>query len=240
MVFKPSNYSLSLKMAMQMKRNELAKTIFPPVKITCGENPGEFYCSDEWLELLIHLKTADTTILCFSYDDERGYIRDNMLTYMFEVNIEAQLVPKSATMPTASPVTNLLYLDEEFTDFQLQGTDGNVPIHKSVLLAHNDMAKTMLRDGKWEETKNGCMKIDKASVETLNHLKAYMYLEILPEEGLEPLLLIASCYLMEKLRNDCIAKVARTLKEENIERLVEFACENNMPDLVMAIISNKT
>lgn len=236
MSFKSSSSGLQIN--MKIKRDEQANHLLP-VKIICKEKEGEFYCSDEWLDIPITSKSADSYIVHENQPTYAGGFRAYaVLTFVFEVNIKVTSIPTTATTPVASLVTNQLFEDEEFPDFQLQGTDGNVPVHKSILLIHSDMVKTMLRGGKWEESKNSCMKINGANVETLNHLKAYMYLGILPEEGLESLLLIASCYLMEQLRTDCIAKVVNTVKPGDIECLVKFACENNMPDLVIAVTTN--
>ncbi|XP_047984894.1 uncharacterized protein LOC125225296 [Leguminivora glycinivorella] len=229
-----SNPSTDLHISMKIKKKERARNFILPIKIVCDEFQEQLFCSDIWVENRIKVKSHDVSFALNGFSSSGYNKQETVLLYCFEINFTIQAKP--ATMPIGSILTNELYLDEEFTDFELQGTDGAVAVHRSILLAHSDMAKTMLRRVEWKESKNGCMQIDGATKNTLDHLKAYMYLGILPEESLEPLLLIAQCYLLDKLKTDCISKLVSTVKPQDIAGVVKFACENNMPDLMTAIL----
>ncbi|XP_063386224.1 uncharacterized protein LOC134672256 [Cydia fagiglandana] len=132
-------------------------------------------------------------------------------------------------------VLSKLYADSDFTDFHLATSDGSVPVHKAYMAAHSDVFKAMLNN-EWKETVNGEITMKGVTVKTLQQLKEYMYLGIVPEDGLRPLLLIARCYLMEDLEKHCIRKLAENVTGENLFSLLEFACDNNIPELSFAML----
>ncbi|XP_063366763.1 kelch-like protein 23 [Cydia amplana] len=127
-----------------------------------------------------------------------------------------------------------LYNDVEFTDFNLGSENGSVAVHRAHMAAHSNVFKAML-SREWKETTEGKVQIKGVTLQTLQHLKQYMYLGTLPEEGLQPLLLIASYYLIEDLKAECISTLAQTAKHGDWYSLFEFATENNIPELLCAI-----
>ncbi|XP_061721035.1 TD and POZ domain-containing protein 5-like [Cydia pomonella] len=132
-------------------------------------------------------------------------------------------------------VLSKLYTDSVFTDFHLVTSEGSVPVHKACLAAHSDVFKAMLTN-EWKEAINGEIRMKGATVKTLQQLKEYMYLGTVPEDGLRPLLLIARCYLIEDLEKHCIRKLAENATGETLFSLLEFACDNNIPELSYAML----
>ncbi|XP_063386221.1 uncharacterized protein LOC134672252 [Cydia fagiglandana] len=125
----------------------------------------------------------------------------------------------------------------EFTDFYLSTGEGEerVAVHKAFLIAHSDVFKAMLR-GKWKETDHDEIKIQGVTIETLQQLKDYMYMGSVPEVGLRPLLLVARTYMMEDLEKHCIRKLAEKVTPEELFLLIEFACDNQIPELPFALL----
>ncbi|XP_063366850.1 uncharacterized protein LOC134655329 [Cydia amplana] len=134
-------------------------------------------------------------------------------------------------------MSSKLYTDTEFTDFYLSTGEGEqkVAVHRAFLIAHSDVFKGMLR-GKWKETDQGEIKIRGVTVETLQQLKDYMYMGTVPEVGIRPLLLVARTYMMEDLEKHCIRKLAEKVTPEELFSLIEFACDNQIPELPFALL----
>ncbi|XP_061722830.1 uncharacterized protein LOC133529190 [Cydia pomonella] len=153
----------------------------------------------------------------------------------------------TASQVKTDMISSKLYEDTDFTDFNLSTPDGTVAVHKACLAAHSDVFRRMLA-GEWQETKECKISLEGVTLETLQHLKDYIYLGTLPNDGLRPLLLLARCYLIVDLQERCIKKLARTATSENLYSLLKFACENNIPELTFAtlqltrdsVISNAT
>ncbi|XP_063388560.1 uncharacterized protein LOC134674425 isoform X2 [Cydia fagiglandana] len=219
---------------VRMKKMEGVYNSPVPVSIQCNDFNELFYCSDHWIEVqlnpLLHTSTGRTNFKCnnTSYSDRTHDVTATCFT--IEINVTAQVI-----MPTGFLPRKELYEDTESTDFQLYTKDGSVAVHKAVLFLHSDMFKMMLTNN-WKESNEGQISMDGITVQTLRHLKDYMYLGILPEEGLEPLLQVAAHYFMDKLRADCSAKLVESVNSENIDRLIALGCEFNIPELVRGLI----
>ncbi|XP_063549154.1 uncharacterized protein LOC134756258 [Cydia strobilella] len=223
--FRP-NTSNELQLRIGMKKNEKAKNLVVTIKITFDKYVKEISCPGEWVEII--LEPTIRTNAYFTFNGKYGY------TYTIVLNITAHAVSS-----LTSYVNNQLYEDTEFTDFQLTTSDTDtvqtVAVHKAVLVVHSYTFKAMLRKS-WKETEENSMKLDGTTLQTLQDLKQYMYLGTLPNEGLEPLLIIATRYMMEKLETDCITQLITSLKPENFDALIEFACQNNLPQLMRALV----
>ncbi|XP_063540220.1 protein roadkill-like [Cydia strobilella] len=178
------------------------------------ENPSFEHtptCSETW--------SQDLYLFQKRYDNTR-------LTFKVEVNIRVN---------KRKSVLDLIYLDEDFTDFQLSTAEGSVSVHRAILAAHSDVFRRMI-SGEWKETNAGRIKIEGVTLKTLQNLKRYMYLGTMPEDGLCPLLLIATCYFIEDLKAECTIKLSHSLTSENLYDLLEFSYVNNMPELTFAIL----
>ncbi|XP_063541133.1 uncharacterized protein LOC134750007 [Cydia strobilella] len=205
-----------------------------PITIQCDEFKELFFCSDHWIEVqlnpLLHASAGRTQFKC-PYSNFSDVTHNATATcYTIEINVTVQVI-----MPTGFLPSKELYEDTESTDFQLHTKDGTVAVHKAVLFLHSEMFKLMLTKD-WKESNEGRISMDGITVQTLRHLKDYMYLGILSEEGLEPLLQVAAHYFMDKLRADCSAKLAESVNSENINRLIALGCEFNIPELVRGLI----
>ncbi|XP_061720949.1 BTB/POZ domain-containing protein 9-like [Cydia pomonella] len=130
-----------------------------------------------------------------------------------------------------------LYSDTDFTDFALSTTGGSVPIHKVCLAAHSDVFRAMLK-GEWKETAEGQVNIQGVTLDTLEQLKKYLYLSSVPDDVDElcSLLLVARRYIIEDLEKHCIRVIAETVSSEELFSIIEFACENQIPELPFAIL----
>ncbi|XP_063386223.1 uncharacterized protein LOC134672254 [Cydia fagiglandana] len=127
--------------------------------------------------------------------------------------------------------------DTEFTDFQLTTSDGSVAVHKAHLAALSDVFKAMLCRREWKETNEGHIQMSGVSLQTLQHLKDYMYMGTLPaDELLLPLLSIASCYMITELRNECISKLTQIIRPENLYDILKYSFENEIPELTFSIM----
>lgn len=149
--------------------------------------------------------------------------------FAFHLNVTINAFKVSATF------NKKLFDDTEFTDFQLTTSDGSLPVHKAYLAAHSEVFKAMLHR-EWKETNEGRIQMSGVSLQTLQHLKDYMYMGTLPTDGLLPLLSIASCYMIEELRNQCITKLTQIIKPENLYEILEYSFENKIPELTFAIM----
>ncbi|XP_063543911.1 uncharacterized protein LOC134752220 [Cydia strobilella] len=141
----------------------------------------------------------------------------------------------SITSKREDGVIKSLHEDEHYTDFQLSATDGTVAVHKVLLAANSPVFKTML-SGEWKEATEGCLKVKGVTLRTLNHLKDYMYLGVLPNSDVCSLLLVANCYLIDTLKQECIIKIAQSVTPENLHKLLEFSTHNQIPELTYAIL----
>ncbi|XP_063366761.1 uncharacterized protein LOC134655243 [Cydia amplana] len=128
-----------------------------------------------------------------------------------------------------------IYHDADFTDFNLSAAEGSVAVHRVILAAHSDVFRAMLSH-EWKETTEGRIEIEGVTLQTLRYLKQYMYLRKLPDDGLKPLLLLASYYLIDDLKADCLSRLVLNYKSGEWSSLLEFAVENKLSELISAIM----
>ncbi|XP_048005767.1 uncharacterized protein LOC125241363 [Leguminivora glycinivorella] len=187
----------------------------------------QIFCSSVWLEASMGERHG--------YDDSFRARGLDIYLYFFEIDITVQKQFPRASIPNI----NKLYEDTEFADFQLHAADGNVPMHKAYLAANSDVFKAMVK-GEWKEKGEGQINIEGVTVKTLQHLKDYMYLGMLPDEDpeLKSLLVVAARYLMDNLKADCSKKLIQTVKPESVDGLIKFACQYDIPELMQALLLN--
>lgn len=134
----------------------------------------------------------------------------------------------------SSPFASL-HDDISLTDFELRCESGSIPVHRVVLAIASPVLKTFLESkNNWLE--NHWFKFSETDMSTLQHLKDYIYLGVLPEEGLENLLLLASSYMMEDLKDQCISKILAKVTPENAFEISEFAVTNKMTELYVKFL----
>ncbi|XP_063390927.1 uncharacterized protein LOC134676468 [Cydia fagiglandana] len=210
---------------MVMKKTENAKNYTVSVNMTYEKAIQHFFCPDAWVEVPITKKIRDTYI-------NNGNNSSDVYLYTIEVIIAVHVImPTSITLST---LNKELYKDTKSMDFNLQATDGTVPMHKSILFVHSQMFRTMLQ-GQWKETEQDSIQMPGETVQTLQHLKDYMYLGTIPEQGLEALLLLAKRCLMDNLVTLCIDKLIESVTPETFDTLVEFGCQKNEPKLMKGL-----
>ncbi|XP_063540234.1 uncharacterized protein LOC134749270 isoform X2 [Cydia strobilella] len=213
---KDSNSALVTYITTQ--KHEKAKDDKVKVKVSCHEFDNPFY--SEWI--CGEKKERREIGQKYRCDISLNHVR----TCLLNITISAHKVQDCLLVK--------LYNDVEFTDFNLGSNNGSVAVHRAHLAAHSDVFKAML-SREWKETTEGKVQIKGVTLQTLQHLKQYMYLGTLPEKGLQPLLLIASYYLIEDLKAECISTLAQTAEHGDWYSLFEFATENNIPELLCAI-----
>ncbi|XP_061725488.1 uncharacterized protein LOC133531345 [Cydia pomonella] len=210
---------------IKLKKNLNAKNKTFSLNITTdGFNKQILLYQDEWLEFQIPTKRYD----CFLLK------HNNIFLYTITINF---VVQDATHVAVCNGHYKELYEETEFTDFKLQAEDGIVSVHKSVLFVHSEMFRAMLK-GQWKETGQGSIDMVGVTVQILQCLKAYMYLGTIPcaESELKPLLLLAQRCLMDKLAAGCIEKLIATVKPETLDALVDFAFQNNIPELIKGLI----
>lgn len=102
--------------------------------------------------------------------------------------------------------------DDEFADFRLCGYNGSVRFHKAILASASPALRRMLR-GKLRGIAHD--NVPGVSKETLLHLKNYIYHRILPDKGLNKLIVLAAHYRMPVLEQKCANKLVKILQIEN-------------------------
>lgn len=131
-----------------------------------------------------------------------------------------------------------LYNDTITTDIKVstKGSKNPIQFHRSCLLTHSDFFKTLFQTGDFIDKKDFEIGEKDVTDQTIQHLKDYVYLGALPDDGLCSLLMLARCYLFENLKSECITKIVQTVTPEDLHRFMGFACENNMPELGIALL----
>ncbi|KAI5640148.1 BTB/POZ domain-containing protein [Phthorimaea operculella] len=127
--------------------------------------------------------------------------------------------------------------DIESTDFELRGENGSVRVHKAVLANFSPVIKTML-SGQWKEVDSGAVEVSHTTKETLIDLKNYMYLQKLPDTGVEKLAMLAAYYMMSDLKQLCAVKLLSKLSAENATELLDFAMKYKIDKLMLAILES--
>ncbi|XP_048003438.1 uncharacterized protein LOC125239793 [Leguminivora glycinivorella] len=213
-----------LQVNVKIKKTIQAKKKTVSLNVTAEGFNKEILCQDDWLEFQIPTKKYD------------GFLskKSNIFLYTITINFVIQDATHSVV---CNEHYKELYEETEFTDFKLQAEDGTVPVHKSVLFVHSEMFRAMLK-GQWKETGQGSIDMVGVTVKTLQCLKAYMYLGTIPNTELElkPLLLLARRCLMDKLAAGCIEKLIATAKLDTLDGLIEYAVQNNIPELIKGIV----
>ncbi|XP_026323194.1 uncharacterized protein LOC113232638 [Hyposmocoma kahamanoa] len=125
-----------------------------------------------------------------------------------------------------------LYDDTELTDFKIVGESGCVEVHKTVLASFSPEFNQNLSF--LDKLLN--KKETKASKETLEHLKSYMYLQILPQDGIRQLAELAIHFDMTDLVTKCCIKLLNEVTPDNVLSLLEFATTNNLHKLTIGIL----
>ncbi|XP_061726114.1 uncharacterized protein LOC133531748 [Cydia pomonella] len=185
------------------------------IRITCKKTAHNCYltCKDHWSQWQAMGKDLS--------NDSKKYL-----------NLHFTL---SITSKRKDEVTTSLHEDKLFTDFQLRAADGSVAVHKALLAANSPVFKTLL-SGQWKETTEGCLQVKGVTLCTLNQLKDYMYLGVMPDSDVSSLLLLANYYLIDTLKKECIIKIAQSVTSENLYKLLEFSTRNQIPELTYAIL----
>lgn len=200
---------------MLAKKHELAKTSPVKLVVTCAtaNYTEEWICTDDkyWNEMGE-----------ISHDSSCRHV--NIYHLEIEINVSKKEL-----------IYSKLYNDKETTDFHLCTEEGSVPVHKACLAAHSDVFSTMF-NGAWKETANNRIEVAGVTLETLQQLKDYLYLGVLPEGTLLPLLLLANYYFIENLEAECITKLVQTVTPENFYSLLDFAFENRISELTFGIL----
>lgn len=156
---------------------------------------------------------------------ESNYPDVYLHTFEFAVN----------AIEVASNLFAKLYDDKDFTDFQLSSSEGSVSVHKACLASHSDMFKIKLAN-EWKDSAECRIEQDGVTMETLQHLKDYLYLGSLQDCYLRQLLLIAKHYKMKNLQAECVFSLARKVTSADLFDLLEFARENEIRELTLALI----
>ncbi|XP_063545200.1 uncharacterized protein LOC134753284 [Cydia strobilella] len=194
-----------------------AKNIEVKIKASCQEISEPFYsewiCDNQWKTIGIR-ENYDVNLNC-------------VCTTLLDINISARKVGPSLLLN--------LYNDVDFTDFSLSTSEGSVGVHKACLAATSDVFRAMLSH-EWKEKEAGHIQMKGVTLQTLKHLKDYIYIRKLPDDDLKPLLTLASCYLIDDLIEDCVSKLAMNSSSEDWDSLIAYTARNKIVELTRAIL----
>ncbi|XP_063391348.1 protein roadkill-like [Cydia fagiglandana] len=214
--FEFESYKSAFTCKILAVNHDSAKNYKVKVNVSCQDVDTPFYsewiCDDQWKNFGIK-SICDSDFL-------------NVVTDVLDINITACKALESFIVK--------LYKDIYFTDFKLSTVEGSVAVHRACLAACSDVFQAML-SREWKETSEGRIEIEGVTLTTLQHLKDYMYLNMLPEDGLEQLLKLASYYLIDSLKTECVSKLALTSKPEDWSRLLELSVIYKIPELMCAV-----
>lgn len=177
--------------------------------------------------------------VCLTFNDDNIWHKiychnkpgiDSAVVYHYNFDISACMDITKTDSPFAA-----LYDDIYLTDFELKGEDGSVKMHKAVLASCSPVMKTMLQ-GKWKETTDGRVDVVGVTKQTLEQFKDYVYLQKLPQSGLDQLLLLASYYMMPDLVQKCSVKLLNSLTAQNAFELSEFAIKYKVNNIFLSIL----
>ncbi|XP_063624662.1 RCC1 and BTB domain-containing protein 1-like [Cydia splendana] len=208
---------LPVTVNISTKKTDRGKDVTVKFKVLCTKTKivKQFICTDTWTDW-VELGKGQLTFKdpCYTLDD---------IEVLFTVT-------KSGAVSFAD-----LYDDTDIIDFNLSLEDNKVPVHKACLAAHSNKFKNMFTSV-WKDINEGCVEIKGATHQTLQYIKDYMYLGRLPDVDVRPMLLFAIQYSMSNLKADCITKLVETVEFYSLYSLLEFACENNIPELTFALM----
>lgn len=145
----------------------------------------------------------------------------------FDVTIEIDVV-----RTTNTPFKHLND-DTELTDFEIVGKDGFIKIHMAVLIGFSPEFKEKLSFLEKLRSKKETL----ASKETLEHLKSYMYLQKLPEDGIKQLAELAIDLDMTDLTFKCCVKLLNEVTTDNVLCLLDFATTHKLHMVTIGILS---
>ncbi|XP_045537422.1 uncharacterized protein LOC123721774 [Papilio machaon] len=175
-----------------------------------------------------HLEIENKTFPC---DDGTWHLIKELQNpnFAFDISVVMNIV-QCATFAA-------LYDEVDLMDFELRGEDGAVRMHRAVLAAYSPVLRRML-NGSWRETAEGHVDVPGTSRKTLQHLKEYMYLHTLPDTDLEPILVLASYYMMHELEQMCANRLVGALVAENVCELLHFAAKHRLTRLLLAVLDS--
>ncbi|CAG9135164.1 unnamed protein product [Plutella xylostella] len=148
------------------------------------------------------------------YDYKSGYVK---VAGVIDIFMEPS--PSSA-----------LYDDKDLIDFSLKGIDGSVDVHRHIMAASSPVLKAMLT-GPWREAKQGILDLKDVHISTIQHLKDYIYLNKVPETGLDELIKLAKYLSMTTLVKICVFHILTGLTMDNFWNWIHCAEANNISEL---------
>ncbi|XP_068620442.1 kelch-like protein 3 [Battus philenor] len=186
---------------------------------------------DDELSYTISLSSKELKI------SEKRFVCDDGTWHLVHENRKQQYSFDVSVVMDAVQVSSFasLHADTELTDFELRGEDGAVRVHRVALAAASPVLRRML-SGSWRETSTGHVDVPGTSARSLQHLKDYIYLQVLPDDGVEQILLLASYYMMPCLEQVCVDKLVGGLTAQNACDLLEFAAKHKLTKLLLAIL----
>ncbi|XP_013162561.1 PREDICTED: uncharacterized protein LOC106114033 [Papilio xuthus] len=176
----------------------------------------------------IYLNIDNKTFPC---DDGTWHLVTELKTLHFTFDISVVMnILQGSSFAT-------LYDEVDLMDFELRGEDGAVRVHRAVLAAYSPVLRRML-NGSWRETAEGHVDVPGTSKKTLQHLKNYMYLHTLPDTDLEPIMVLATYYMMHELEQMCVDRLVSALDAENVCQLLQFTAKHRLTRLLLAVLES--
>ncbi|KAG7295541.1 hypothetical protein JYU34_021764 [Plutella xylostella] len=187
--------------------------------------------SKDCLNLVLNFKINNSTLTIVSTECSGGFIQapeSYSLSDLMSGNVKVAGVIDIFTVPNPS---SALYDDKDLIDFSLKGIDGSVDVHRHIMAATSPVFKAMLT-GPWREAKQGILDLKDIKISTIQHLKDYIYLNTVPEAGLDELIKLAHFLSMTTLVKICVFHILTGLTLENFLYWNHFAEANNISELI--------
>ncbi|CAG9135162.1 unnamed protein product [Plutella xylostella] len=182
------------------------------------------------LNCVLKLKIGNSTLTIASTESSGGFVLAPVSPSVSDLesgNVKVAGVIDIFTVPSPS---SALYDDNDLIDFSLKGIDGSVDVHRHIMAASSPVLKAMLT-GPWREAKQGILDLKDVHISTIQHLKDYIYLNKVPETGLDELIKLAHFLSMTTLVKICVFHILTGLTLENFMYWNHFAAVNNISEL---------
>lgn len=165
-------------------------------------------------------------------------LRDEDITKMFKIAVEFRVSAFSEVFTPSSltlyQTIGNLYGNPSMSDFEIICAGKSIPCHKFVLSTRSDVFRTMFVNS-LNETNSGQLEIKDLKFETLEAMMKFLYTDQISLAKINSDLLIAAeKYNIQRLYEQCVHQLKRTLTVENVLEVMITAFLVNSEELLKA------
>lgn len=182
------------------------------------------------LNCVLNFKINNSTLTIVSTECSGGFIQTPESYSLSDLRSGKVKVAGVIDIFMEPSPSSALYDDKDLIDFSLKGIDGSVDVHRHIMAASSPVLKAMLT-GPWREAKQGILDLKDVHISTIQYLKDYIYLNKVPETGLDELIKLAKYLSMTTLVKICVFHILTGLTMDNFWNWNHFAEANNISEL---------